>query len=140
MFMIWIIVGIGAIALELLTPSALISIWFACGAAIALVLECMQVDMGIQIVAFFLVSFITMFIVRPIATRYLRGNIVPTNADRLIGEIAVVSKRIEEDTWGEVYVKSTYWHAVEVNGKSVVEKTKVKILAIDGAKLIVKEL
>lgn len=140
MLLTWIIIGIAAIALELLTPTALISIWFSCGAAIALVLECFNVDMGIQIAAFFIVSFVTMLIVRPIATRYLRGNIVPTNADRFIGETGVVSKRIEEDMWGEVYVKSTYWHAVEVDGKSIEEKTKVKILAIDGAKLIVKQL
>lgn len=140
MLIVWLCVGVGAIVLELFTPTALISIWFACGAIIAGILEFIGVDLAVQIVAFFIVTFVTMFVVRPIATRYLRGNTVPTNADRMIGSIGTITKAIEDEHWGEVYVNSSYWSAVEVNGNSVNKGIKVKILAIEGAKLIVKEI
>lgn len=140
MFVVWLCVGLGAILLELFTPTALISIWFACGAIIAGILEVIGVDLTFQIVAFFTVSLVTMFVVRPVATRYLRGNTVPTNADCMIGSMATITRAIEDEHWGEVYVNSSYWSAVEVNGKSVAKGTKVKVLAIEGAKLIVKEI
>lgn len=140
MGIVWLVIGIAAVVIELLTPTALISIWFACGAIIAGILSFMEVDLIFQVIAFFVISLVTMFIVRPVATRYLRGNTVATNADRLIGSVATVTREIEESHWGEVYVSSSYWSAVEVDGTLVEKGKKVKVLAIEGAKLIVKEI
>lgn len=140
MLIVWIFLGLAAILIELLTPSALVTIWFATGSIIALILELFNVSMYIQIAAFVVVSLVTMLVVRPIATRYLRGNIVPTNADRVIGSIGKVTKTIEEDSWGEVYVLSSYWSAVEVDNHVVEKGQKVKVMAIEGAKLIVKAI
>lgn len=140
MLIVWLCIGLGAVVLELFTPTALISIWFACGAIIAGLLQLIGVDLMYQIISFFIVSFVTMFVVRPVATRYLRGNTVPTNADRMIGSIGTITKAIEDEHWGEVYVNSSYWSAVEADGNPVNKGSKVKILAIEGAKLIVKEI
>lgn len=140
MLVIWIIICLAAISIELLTPTALLTIWFAGGSVIALILEILNFSVPIQIISFLVVSLVMMLVVRPVATRYLRGNVVPTNADRVIGSIAKVTKPIGDDTWGEVYVNSTYWSAVEVNNHSVEKGRQVKVLAIEGAKLIVKEI
>ena len=140
MLIVWLCIGLAAVIIELLTPTALISIWFACGAMIAALLTFLGVDLTIQIVAFFVISFVTMLIVRPVATRYLRGNIVATNADRMIGSIGNVTREIIDEHWGEVYVNSSYWSAVSVDDKRIEKGKKVKVLAIEGAKLIVKEI
>ncbi|NCC54238.1 MAG: NfeD family protein [Erysipelotrichia bacterium] len=140
MLLVWVCIGVGAIVIELLTPTALISIWFACGALIAAILAFLKVNLAIQMVAFFVVSLVSMLVVRPVATRYLRGNTIATNADRMIGSMETITKAIENEHWGEVYVNASYWSAVEVNGKSVKKGSKVKVLAIEGAKLIVKEV
>lgn len=137
---IWIGVMIFAIVAEMLTPSALISIWFAFGAIIAAIFAYLEMDLMIQVISFVVVSVLILLIVRPIATKYLRGNTIATNADRFIGEIGVVTKEIAENKWGEVYIKSTYWSAVEVNGGNILKDKKVKVIAIEGAKLLVKEL
>ncbi len=139
MWMIWLGIGIAAMLIELLTPTALISIWFSAGGFVAAALAYADVSIVFQILAFAVVSIAFMIVIRPIATRYLRGNVIPTNADRLIGEIGVVSRTIEEDKWGEVYVKASYWSAVELEGNQVKKGSKVQVLAIEGAKLIVKE-
>lgn len=140
MLMVWICVTLLSIGIELLTPSALVSIWFAIGGIVALILEMLNLPLSSQVIAFLGVSIISMLVVRPIATRYLRGNIVATNADRVVGSIGKVTKTIEEDSWGEVYINATYWSAVEVDNQIVQKGSKVKILAIEGAKLIVKTI
>lgn len=140
MMLFWACMAIAAVVIELVTPTALVSIWFASGAVIALLLELAGADLGIQIFAFLAVSLITMIIVRPIATRYLRGNVVATNADRMINEIGLVSKDITNDTWGEVKIKGSIWSAVSMDSSSIKAGNKVKVIAIEGAKLIVREI
>lgn len=137
---IWIGVCIASIVVELATPSALISLWFALGAIPAALFAYIGLSTIMQIIVFAMVSVLSLVIIRPILTKYLRGNVVATNADRFINEIGIVTKEIKEERWGEVYIKSTYWSAVEVNGKSVEQDKKVKVIAIEGAKLLVKEI
>lgn len=137
---IWLIVAVVMAVIELMTPSALVCIWFTLGASIAMLLAFFRFSLPIQIIGFLIVSILAMAIVRPVASRYLRGNIVPTNADRMIGQIGTVTKSIQEDQWGEVYVLSTYWSAVSKNNEPIDKGQKVKVLAIEGAKLIVEAL
>lgn len=137
---IWIIVLIAAVILELLTPSALVSIWFAVGSACAWIATKCGLTLWPQIWIFLGVSGICLIVARPNAVNYLRGNIIPTNSDRLIGETATITKAITRDEWGELKVRSAIWSAVELNGNPVEAGKKVKIMAIEGAKLIVKEI
>lgn len=67
-------------------------------------------------------------------------NVVKTNADRIVGEIAVVKKPIYSDEWGIVKVNGMEWSAIEMNQQFVEEKEKVKVIAIEGVKLIVQKL
>lgn len=81
-----------------------------------------------------------MLVVRPIASRYLRGNIVPTNADRMIGQVGTLTKSIEDGHWGEVYILSTYWSAISCSNEPIKKGSKVKVCSIEGAKLVVEPL
>ena len=110
MVLIWIAISVGAVLVELATPTALISIWFAVGGVIGALTALINLPLWVQIVCFVVVSLASMLIVRPIASRYLRGNTVPTNADRFIGEIAQVTSLVTKDEWGEVKVNGTMWH------------------------------
>ena len=140
MVLIWIAAALAAVLIELLTPTALVSVWFALGAVVAALLTILRLSVAVQLVAFVLVSLLAMLIVRPIASRYLRGNVVPTNADRMIHQIGTVTREIREDQWGEVYVLSSYWSAVSFQHETIEKGTKVKVLNIEGAKLIVEAL
>ena len=139
MVIVWGIVAVAALLLEIATVGAMTSIWFAVGALIALVLALLKIGTMIQLIVFIVVSVASFIIIRPMAANYLRGNIVPTNYDSLIGSTVKVSKEITTDTWGEVTVSGMTWSAVEVNGNAVEVGSHVKVLAIEGAKLIVKK-
>ena len=140
MWLVWLGVGLLAVVLELLTASALVSIWFAVGACAAALVSLLDFSIGIQIAVFVIMSFLSMLIVRPVAARYLRGNVVRTNADRYIGEKGIVTKKITSNDWGEVKIQGTIWHAVSVEDEEIEEGRRVKVVAIEGAKLLVMKL
>ena len=103
-------------------------------------LELVGAGLELQICAFAVVSLVTMVIVRPVATRYLRGNIIATNADRMIHEVGLVTKDITAESWGEVKIKGALWSAVNIDSSVIPAGSKVKVMAIEGAKLIVREI
>lgn len=140
MTLFWILICVVAVVAELATPTALVSVWIVIGGLVGLFLSILNVPFWIQFVSFAVVSILLMMIVRPMATRYLRGNTVATNADRHIGEIGVVIKPIHPDEWGLVKVQGTEWHAVSVDATNIDANEKVKVIAIEGAKLIVKSI
>lgn len=139
MEIIWIAVLIVAVVIELLTPSALVSIWLAVGALASWISALLGCPIIVQILICLAVSFLFILIVRPIAITYLRGNVTATNADRLIGDVAVVTRAIGESDWGEVKIHGTIWSAVSVDHMAIAVDEKVRVIAIEGAKLIVRK-
>ena len=139
MVIVWCVVAVAALLLEIATVGAMTSIWFTVGAVVALVLALLKLGTMIQIVAFVVVSVVALLTIRPLAANYLRGNVVATNYDSLIGTMVKVTKEITEDSWGEITVSGMTWSAVEVNHETVEVGSHVKVLAIEGAKVIVKK-
>ncbi|MBQ1757999.1 MAG: NfeD family protein [Erysipelotrichaceae bacterium] len=137
MVIFWLIVAIASIVIEIITLGNLICIWFAIGALVSAILAWLKVYTAIQYIVFFVASILAMLIIRPLAAEYLRGNTVPTNADRLIGKTGVVTRDITSDSWGEVLVMGVRWSAISVDNTAIKTDTKVKIMAIDGVKLMV---
>lgn len=140
MITLWIFVAIASIVIEIITLGDLICIWFAVGALASGILAWIKVSTPIQFVAFFVVSIGIMLIVRPLAAKYLRGNVVATNSDRLIGMNAVVTKAITADSWGERQVGGMTWSCISIDNQPVKKDTVVRIMAIDGVKLIVRPI
>lgn len=137
MIWVWTVVFAAALIIELATPSALISVWFALGALVSLLLALAAVSLWGQLAAFALVSLIALCVIRPLAARSLRGNVVATNADRLIGAMAVVEKRISAREWGSVRIEGNVWSAIAQDGRDIEPGTAVRVKAIEGVKLIV---
>ena len=104
---------------------------------LALLLALAAVPLWGQLAAFALVSLIALCVIRPLAARSLRGNVVATNADRLIGAMAVVEKRISAREWGSVRIEGNVWSAIAQDGRDIEPGTAVRVKAIEGVKLIV---
>ncbi len=140
MILIWCFIMIAALIIEIVTVGTLVSIWFTIGAAIALVLALLNVPDIIQVVVFALTSGVLILSLRPLAAKYFRGNIVATNADSLIGKHTKLIRSITEDHYGEIKWNGVIWNVISIDGKSIEQDTLVSIQAIEGAKLIVKEI
>ena len=139
MIPIWLGIIIAAIVIEVITVD-LVSVWFAAGGIIALILCLLGINQSIQIAAFIIIAIITAVVVRPIAKKYMRGNIERTNFDRVIGKHGLITKTITADTKGEVKVMSTLWLASSIDNTTINDGDYCEILAVEGAHLVVKKI
>ncbi len=137
--LIWFGLILFAAIIEILTMD-LTSVWFAISAVIAFILALVGIAIEIQIAVFIIISIILIVSVRPLAKRYFRTNIIGTNADRLVGQTATVTKEIRPGERGEVKVDGKYWSAIHSASDIIETDEKVEILAIEGNKLIVVKL
>ena len=135
---IWLSLAVFFLIIESMTVE-IISIYFTGGALVSMSLSLLGVPLEWQILTFCVVSIILIIFTRPIVARYLKRNESKTNVDTLIGDVATVTKEILPDERGEVKIKGQYWLAVSANNDIIELGSKVSILAIEGAKLIVKK-
>ena len=126
----WIILFLILLFIELATVN-LVSIWFAIGALGAFVTAFFTDSILIQL------SVVSLFVTLPIVKKFKsKEKIVPTNLDRVIGQIAEVTREIKPNHYGEVEIFGTTWTASSRDPLAVGER--VKVLKLDGVKLIVQ--
>ncbi|MFK5883742.1 MAG: NfeD family protein [Candidatus Izemoplasma sp.] len=140
MIIVWFVVILIAAFIET-TSMDLTSIWFSLGGLVAFIVAIAFPEaILLQTAIFTGVSLLLIFTVRPLAKNYFKTNIISTNADRLIGKIAIVTKEIIVGSRGEVKIEGKYWMAITSGEIDIEVDDKVEILAIEGVKLIVVKL
>ena len=119
--------------------AGLVCIWFVAGALVALVAAFVDAPLSIQIVLFLVVSAAALALTRPVLRKITNANATPTNADRVLGEVAKVTETIDnENSAGAVYVDGKTWSARSVNGTVIPTGERVRIESMEGVKLFVK--
>ena len=138
---IWLLLVIVLLAIEIATVN-LTTIWFAGGAIVAFISTFYGASATVQRTIFVGLSLLLLVVTRPIALKYVRNGKTKTNADSLIGRIAIVSKEIDNlSQSGEGMIADISWTARSLKETSVIAVgSKVKICAIEGVKLIVEEI
>lgn len=138
-YIIWLLVAVGLLIVESSTVQ-LVSIWFSLGALAALVVSLIKPEAYVlQIAIFLIVSLILLIFTRKIFVEQLNVGKIKTNVDSLIGKYALVTKKITEFEYGEVKLEGKYWTAKTTDNRLIEEDNKVKVIGIDGVKLIVKK-
>jgi membrane protein implicated in regulation of membrane protease activity len=100
--------------------AGLASIWFAIGAAAALISALFGAPLWLQIVWFVIISGITLVFTRPLAKKYVNSKRQPTNADRIIGMIGKVVETIDNISGeGQVAIGGKQWTARSVTAKTL---------------------
>ena len=132
----WFIAFVILLIIELVTVN-LVTIWFAIGAVAAIITTIFTDSILIQSIVFVVVSVIALLITKPLIKKFKKFEVEPTNSDRVIGKVGDVTKKIEKNKYGEVKVYGNTWTA---SSKEVIEVgERVKVLSIDGVKLIVEK-
>lgn len=117
----------------------LVSLWFAGGALVALILASLGVPVLAQIIAFLVVSGALLACLRPFARRLLSAKRTRTNADRAIGQHAVVTEEICDLLGtGAVKISGVEWTARTGTDVVIPVGALVTVLAIEGAKVRVE--
>ena len=135
----WMAFVIIFLVVELVTVG-LTTIWLAGGALVAFILAAVRVPFWLQLIAFFVVSFVLICFTRPFAVKYLNPRRTRTNSEELIGEIVKVTGRIDNRAAeGTALAKGLEWSARAVSDHMIIEQDElVKVVRIEGVKLIVE--
>ena len=139
---IWVIVALLFVIVEIFTTGfAVMCISFGClfGAAAS----ALEWDVKWQLLAFAVGTVLAFMTVRPLVYKffYKKGQEVKTNAEALVGRLAIVTERIEGELRpGRVKIDGDDWKAVCESAEPIEVGAAVEITAINSVILTVKKI
>lgn len=118
----------------------LVSIWFAGGSLVGLILSALHAPWWLQIMAALIVSGVLIYFTRPVAMKHFNKSRVKTNISALEGKQAIVTEEIDNlKATGQVIVNGQEWSARNiVDGKEIPEGAIVIIEKVKGVTLQVR--
>lgn len=136
---VWLAFVILFVVAECMTVG-LVSIWFAGGSLVAMILAMAGAGIGWQMLAFLVFSAGLLVATRPLAKKYINNKKEKTNYKSVIGEVAKVTETIDNyNQTGAAFADGKEWTARSTKDTVVMEKdTLVKVVAIEGVKLMVE--
>ena len=140
MWIVWLGIFILAVIIEA-TTAELVSIFFAAGSIIALIISFIPgVQWWIQLIVFVVVSGVSLLGLRPLMNKFLKKEKRDTNIDEMIGKKGLMVKGCDELNHGEIKVNGVIWTAInEDESEPINENEKVVIVAVRGNKLVVRK-
>jgi membrane protein implicated in regulation of membrane protease activity len=136
---IWTVLAILFAVIEGATLG-LTTIWFSGGSLVALFMAWLGFNLYVQIIAFVVSSILLLLVTRPFVVKYMKVGSIKTNVDSLIGKRGIVVNEITEHNYGQVKLNGQMWTAKGQTITTIKEGKEVEVEAIEGVKLVVKEV
>jgi len=115
-----------------------ISLWFAAGALVAMIVSMLGGPVWLQILLFIVVSFALLWMLRPILKKFYTPKLTRTNVDAVIGKIGITMMPIDNNmAQGKVKLEGMEWSARSTSGEEIPENVQVRIDRVEGVKLFV---
>lgn len=138
---LWLVLLVIFLIAEAACPIHLVSIWFAVGALVALLLAMVNGAVWLQVAAFVLVSAVLLALLWPLVRKYLNPNVEKTNVDAVVGSAGLVTVAIDNLlAQGQVKLGPMEWTARSTEGDPIPEGTTVRVDRIEGVKVFVTPL
>ena len=138
MVYVWLALAVAFIVIEAATVN-LVSIWFIGGSVAGLVCAILGAGTLLQVTVFILVSALMLALLRPVLKKYLHIKPTKTNADRLLGQEALVTEDVDNlRETGAIRINGVLWTAKSLDDTVVPTGTRVIIRRIEGAKVYVE--
>ena len=141
LWIIWLVIFIAMLVVEASSP-ALVSIWFAVGALITLIISFIPgVPYWVEIIVFVAISASTLLALRPMFKRFLKRDIYKSNVDSMEGKRGFVVEEISELNPGSIKIGDIKWSAIPLNKDETLHVNDVvEVVSITGNKLTVKKV
>jgi membrane protein implicated in regulation of membrane protease activity len=130
LWQMWAVISVLCLILEL-TAGDFFILCFSIGAAFAATSAAFGASFYVQLFVFAVFTLVSLFLVRPVALRYLHRNEEHrvSNADALIGRKGRVVETIEKGGFGRVAIDGDVWKAVAINDEKIPEGTSVRVVS-----------
>ena len=126
---VWVAVTIICVVIESLTLS-LTTIWFGISAFVMVFLAFTPLPFPAQLLIFVALAMVLLIFTKPIVKKKLSQKKIATNYERVIGQIAVVTKRITALEKGSVKINGMEWTAAVKDNISLEEGSNVSCLSV----------
>ena len=134
---VWVVIFFVAVLIEALEPQ-LVSIWFAGGALLALlVASLLNAGIVAQALTFLIATGGLLYLTKPIVKKVINGRTIATNADALIGTEILVESSFSLRTSGMGRHGDVMWKLITNDDVTFKQGEYVLIKKIIGNKLIV---
>ena len=116
----------------------LVSIWFAAGALVAMLVSFLGGPVWLQILLFLLVSCALVVMLWPFIRKFLNPKLTKTNVDAIVGSEGYVTAAIDNvAASGQVKLGAMEWSARSSSGHPIAKGTLVKVDRVEGVKVYV---
>ena len=136
---VWVAVTIICVVIESLTLS-LTTIWFGISSFVLVFLAFTPIPFGAQLFIFVALALVLLIFTRPVVKRRLNQKQIATNYERIIGQIAVVTKKITALDKGSVKINGMEWTAAVKEDITLEKGSKCIIDEIAGVTAYVKQI
>lgn len=135
------IVWLTALILFMVVEAAtvnLVSIWFAAGALIALIVSWLHGPLWLQFILFLGTSGISLACLRPLVRKYVKPAITRTNTDALIGQEGILTATVDNlKQTGILQLHGMDWTARSSDDSVIPAGTRVTVDRIEGVRAYV---
>ena len=136
---VWVAVTIICVVIESLTLS-LTTIWFGISGFLMVFLAFTPLPFPAQLFIFVAVALLLLIFTRPVVKQKLSQKKIATNYERIIGQIAVVTKKITALDKGSVKINGMEWTAAVKEDITLEEGSKCIVEEIAGVTAYVKQI
>ena len=132
----WTGVFLLAVIIEVATAD-LVSVWFAGGAVVSLILAIFRVPFMVQVLVWVFVSGLLLVLFKVVFGKKLSSKQTRTNSDTLIGQEVMLMKKVTPHSLGEAKVRDVIW---SIQADEEIEQGEYVIITeIQGNKLKAKK-
>ena len=135
---IWFVLFLIFLIVEAACPVHLVSIWFAVGSLVAVLVAYFNGPLWLQLTLFLAVSTVMVALLWPFIKKFLNPHLKKTNLDAILGSEGLVTAAIDNvAAQGQVKLGAMEWTARSTSGKVIPEGTLIRVDRIEGVKVFV---
>ena len=135
---IWFVLFLIFLVVEAACPVHLVSIWFAVGSLVAVLVAYFNGPLWLQLTLFLAVSTVMVALLWPFIKKFLNPHLKKTNLDAILGSEGLVTAAIDNvAAQGQVKLGAMEWTARSTSGKVIPEGTLIRVDRIEGVKVFV---
>ncbi len=135
----WLALAIIFIIIEALTVS-LVTIWFAGGALLTIVLSFFVDSFVVQVVFCIVVSALLLYFTKPLLSSNIDKQKIRTNVDSLIGKTGFITEPAGKYETGQAKITSQVWTVKSSKNEDLNLNDEVRVVSVEGVKLIVERI
>lgn len=135
---IWFGLFLAFIVVEASCPFHLVSIWFAAGSLVAIVVSLLGGPVWLQVALFLVVSCLLLVLLWPLIKKFINPKLTKTNVDAIVDSQGIVTAAIDNVlAAGRVKLGGMEWTARSTTGDPIPEGTLVRVDKVEGVKVFV---